>query len=196
MLEIARLDAPIVAKGVVVPRGATRLLDLGGGHGFLGAAICRRNPPLRSTVVDLPSALGPARALARECRIDDVVEHRAGDVRSDPLGEDFDVALACNVLHHFPAAEVPGILRRVRGALREGGTVAIWEIERPKRESKPSDGDGAALFFLLTSTGGAYHGDEHAGWLRSSGFSELRIRRPPFAPGKVLVTARANSIRR
>lgn len=189
MLEIARLDAPVVAKAVPVPRDATRLLDLGGGHGFFGAAVCRRHAGLRSTVLDLPAALDAARELARESGIMPLVDYRACDIARDDLGEGFDVALLCNILHHFAPPDVAGILRRTRVALRAGGTVAVWEIERPRSDASPTDGDGAALYFRLTSTGGAYPADEYAGWLRAAGFEGTRVRRPLATPGKILVTA-------
>jgi cyclopropane fatty-acyl-phospholipid synthase-like methyltransferase len=95
----------------------------------------------------------------------------------------------CNILHHFGAAEVTAFLRRVLQATSAGGVVAIWEIERPRRGSRATDGDGAALFFQLTSTGGAYHGDDYTRWLRECGFTKERVQRPLLSPGNVLVTA-------
>ena len=80
MLELARIDAPVVAARVPVRKGATSLLDLAGSHGFIGAAICRRHPPMRSTVIDLAQAVAHARPLAHDAGIDDVVTHREGDL--------------------------------------------------------------------------------------------------------------------
>src|SRR4029453_1469852 len=57
MFEAARYDAGALARLVPVPAGAQQLLDLGGSHGLLGAAICRAHPPMRSTVIDLPQAV-------------------------------------------------------------------------------------------------------------------------------------------
>jgi hypothetical protein len=191
MLEIARLDAPVVAKSVPVPRGAGRLLDVAGGHGFYGAAICRRHAGLRSTVVDLPAALQAARALAEECGIAGLVEHRACDVSRESLGAGFEVALLCNILHHFAPPAIAGLLERTRDALAAGATVAVWEIERPRAGAPPTDGDGAALYFRLTSTGGAYPADAYRSWLEAAGFERIHVQRPLLTPGKVLVTARA-----
>jgi len=70
------------------------------------------------------------------------------------------------------------------------GTAAIWEIEAPRRNSRATSGDGAALFFRLTSSAGAYHGDDYARWLRAAGFRKVSVTRPLVSPGKVLVTAR------
>lgn len=189
MFEIARLNAPVVAKMIPVPRGATRLLDLAGSHGLFGAAVCRRHPDLRATVLDLPQAVETARALAREAGVEDVVEHRAGDLLQDDLGQGWNVVLLCNILHHFVPDDIARLLKRVHAALTPNATVAIWEIERPKPGSKATDGDGAALFFRVTSTAGTYHGDEYAGWLQAAGFRAVRTRRPALSPGSVLVTA-------
>jgi hypothetical protein len=190
MLEIARFDAPVLAAKVPVRPGARRLLDLAGSHGLLGATICRKHPPMRSVVLDLPKALDAARELAREVGIDDVVEHRAGDLQTTELETDYDVALLGNILHHFQPAGNLAILRRARAALVSGGTVAIWEIDRPEPASRPGAGDGAALFFRLTSQASCYRGDEYARWLGEAGFTEVRVERPMLSPGRVLVTGR------
>ena len=190
MLDTARFDAPVLVKRVPVRRGATRLLDLAGSHGLLGASISRRHPPMRSTVIDLPAAIPPARELAAREGLADLVEHREGDLTRDDLGSGWDVVLLSNILHHFQPAQIAGILTRVHRATAEDGTVAIWEIERPRRSAKPSEGDGVALFFRLTSTAGAYSGEEYAEWLEHAGFRAITIVRPRLSPGSVLVHAR------
>jgi hypothetical protein len=190
MLEMARLDAPVVAARVPVRADARRLLDIGGSHGLLGAAICRRHPPMRSTVLDLPRAVDHARALAEAEGIADVVEHRAGNLLVDDLGADVDVVLLANILHHFTPSDVAAILRRTKTALVTGGTVAIWDLESPVPGAKVSDGDGVALFFRLTSTASTYHGTQYGEWLRLAGFQDLRIIRPALSPGTVLVVGR------
>jgi len=48
----------------------------------------------------------------------------------------------------------------------------------------------AALFFRLTSTPGANHGNEYVRLLREAGFRHVTATRPVVAPGKVLVTGR------
>ncbi len=190
MLELSRFDAPTLAARVPVRHGARKLLDVAGSHGLLGAAICRKHPPMRSVVLELPKAIEPARELAREAGIDDVVEHRGGDLHTSDFGTDNDVALLSNILHHFRPDQGLTVLRRAHAALVPAGTVAIWEIERPKENARAGVGDGAALFFRLTSSAACYSGDEYAGWLREAGFTGVRIVRPKLKPGGVLVTGR------
>jgi SAM-dependent methyltransferase len=149
---------------------------------------------LRSTVLDLPRAIEHARGLAQREGIADVVEHRAGDLTTDDLGEGWDVIVLSNIVHHFQPDQIVAILRRARQALVSDGTVAIWELERPTRNAPPGAGDGVALFFRLTSTAGAYNGNECAAWLESSGFARVKIVRPRLSPGNVLIHARVPEV--
>jgi ubiquinone/menaquinone biosynthesis C-methylase UbiE len=190
MLEVARFDAPVLSRHVPVRKGATRLLDLAGSHGLMGAAIARKHPPLRSTVIDLAPALEHARRLAKSEGHADIVEHREGNVLTDDFGTGWDVVLLSNILHHFTPRDVQTIMQRAYRALGDDGTVAIWELERPAPGKKPSEGDGVALFFRLTSSAAAYSGEEYAAWSKDAGFGRTKIVRPTLRPGNVLVHAR------
>jgi 2-polyprenyl-3-methyl-5-hydroxy-6-metoxy-1,4-benzoquinol methylase len=189
MLELARLEADVVARKVPVPRGARSLLDVAGSHGLFGAAICRKHPPLRSTVLELPEAVAGARSLAASEGIDDIVEHREGCLLQGNWGTGYDVVLLFNVLHHFLPEQIVDVLGHARSALRQKGVVAVWELERPLSGSKVTAGDAAALYFAVTSTGGAYHADEYTAWLRAAGFDSIRVARGRLTPGKRLVSA-------
>lgn len=190
MFELARPDGKTLARHVPVPRGARALLDLGGGHGALGAALCRAHPPLRSIVIDLPAALPEARRLARAERLDDVVSHRPGDLTSCEL-EPADVILLANVLHHFSRAARLSLLQRVFGALSTGGTVAIWEIEAPAERDAPELArDSVALLFRVTSSAPALSQAELAALLALTGFRSVRVVRPASARGRLLLHAR------
>lgn len=189
MLEIARIESPTVATRIPVRHGAVSLLDVAGAHGLFGAAVCRKHPPMRCTVLDLPQAIPHARALAIEQRLEDVVSHQEGDVLTSDLGR-HDVVLLFNILHHFSEDRITSIVGRAHGALKASGTVAIWELEASRKGARATSGDGAALFFRLTSTAGAYHGTEYARWLREAGFRRVTVTRPMASPGKVLVTGR------
>jgi cyclopropane fatty-acyl-phospholipid synthase-like methyltransferase len=165
------------------------LLDLAGSHGLLGAAICRRHPPLRSIVIDLPPAIEHGRTLAQEAGHADLVDHLAGDLRTDPLPK-ADVVLMSNILHHFTPEQTRGLLSKVHASLTADGSVAIWEVEAPRRGRRPGAGDAIALYFRLTSTAETPHGEEYAEWLAACGFRRVRQIRPRLSPGRVLIVGR------
>jgi hypothetical protein len=194
MLELARPIADVLARNVPVPRGAERLLDLGGGHGLFGAAICRAHPPLTSTVIDLEQALPEARRLAQSDGIAHLVTHRAGDVTECQLDPSTHVVLLCNLLHHLKDEQQAALLGRVISALAPGGTMAIWEPEAPSPAAAPElAGDASALYFRLTSSAPALHVHGLSERLRGLGFERPTLVRPLTARGWFLLHARKPS---
>jgi 2-polyprenyl-3-methyl-5-hydroxy-6-metoxy-1,4-benzoquinol methylase len=192
MLENARRFAPFVAAMVPVKPGATRLLDIAGSHGLYGALIARAHPPMRSEVLDLPQAVDPARRLASDEGLDDVVTYRAGDALADDLGADYDVVFVGNILHHFAPQQINALLTRTRAALSRSGTIAIWEVRRPEDDDPRPDliGDAFALFFRMTSTARCYTVTEFTGWLTDTGFTDVQVQALPVGRSLVLVTGR------
>lgn len=187
MLDLSRLAGPILARLVPVRAGARQLLDIGGAHGLLGAAICRKHPPMRSIVLDLPVAIEHARATARRACVDDVVEHRPGNVLKDELPSDMDVVLLANIIHHFTRDDAIRVLQKARTAMRPGGSIAVWDYDRPSPDAPPElAADASALYFRLTSTSQVVPGDEYAAWLREAGFNGVRVKRSLMAPVQML----------
>jgi hypothetical protein len=120
------------------------------------------------------------------------VDHRAGDLLEDDFGNDYDVALVANILHHFKPDQILKILAKTRDALRPGITLAIWDVEGSRHGAAVTPRDAPALFFRLTSTARAYDGDEYADWLRRAGFTQVVVKRPRRTLGNVLICARSS----
>lgn len=193
MLEGARTLAPGVAALVPIREGARKLLDIGGAHGLYGALICRLHPPMRSEVLDLPEAVEHGRKLAREGGISDIVVHRSGNALKGDLGTDYDAVFVAATTHHFTRDQNLDLFRRAKAALTRGGTLAIWDFERPDPEAEPElAGDALALFFRLTSTAQCYRAADYTGWLSAAGFTDIQVHPTPFAPSWVLVSGRAH----
>ncbi len=187
MVDVSRVAAPILARMVPVRAGARLLLDVGGSHGLLGAAICRKHPPMRSIVLDLPVAIEQARAAGRRAGTEDVVEHRAGNVLHDDLPVDLDVVLLANVIDHFTKDEAIGVLQKARSAMKPRGTIAVWDFDRPSAGARPElAADASALYFRLTSASQVVSGEEYAAWLREAGFSGVALKRSVLAAVQVL----------
>jgi len=188
MREAAVDFAWFVAEKLPVPSGARSCLDLAGSHGLVGARLCERHPGLRSTVFDLPIALKTARPLAEAGGYADKVDFREGNLLTDAYGSDYDVALLCNILHHFRAETNLAILKKVHAALRPGATIGIFDIEAPMASAPPeAAGDAFALYFRITSSAGCFRAVDYEGWLAEAGFRASRSIRSVKMPSRMLV---------
>ena len=118
MIAFARLSVHEVVAKAAVPRGARRLLDLGGGHGLYGAELARAHGGLHAVVFDDPAAEPAARRTIAELELADRVEFRGGDFWHDDIGTGFDVVFLGNVVHGYLPDENPKLFEIVRQALR------------------------------------------------------------------------------
>jgi 2-polyprenyl-3-methyl-5-hydroxy-6-metoxy-1,4-benzoquinol methylase len=187
MRSVAAALAPIFARHVPVPRGAKRLLDVGGSHGLYSVALCRRHPALTAEILELPSAIEHAAPLLALENMGARVRHVVGDAREELGDREYDVVLLANLVHHFSDAENAALARRAHRALVPGGTFVVLDIERSRGGVLGTMMD---LYFALTSASGTWTADEIAGWQRAAGFRPLKPVRPRMAPGWVLQSAR------
>lgn len=160
-----------LARRLPMPANATAMLDIGGSHGFLSVALCRRHPELRSVVLDLPEAVEQAAPLLAAEGMGDRVVHRAGNALTDDLGTDaYDLILAFSLVHHFDAATNRELAARCARALRPGGLFVIGDLMRPEAPERSSAMDlFYDLYFALTSRSGLWTFEEMADWQRAAG---------------------------
>jgi SAM-dependent methyltransferase len=190
--ELARLSADEVARAIDLPAGADSILDVAGGHGWFAAAICRRRPGLRATVLDLPGSAAVGRQIIAEAGMAEAVTHVEGDILRDELGGPYDGALAFSIVHHLDSAGRDRLLSRIRAALEPGGTVAILDMFRPgPHERRIASAAAFQLFFHLTSGSDVLSEGELREHLRRNGFSTPRRRNIRSIPDYRLYTARA-----
>lgn len=192
MRVLSRLAAPEIVRRTPLPRGATRMLDIGGSHGVIPAAMCRRHPALRAVVLDLPVAVRHAAPLLAAEGLGDRVVHREGDARVDDLGTaEWDLIYISQLLHHFDEATNRTLMQRVARALKPGGYVAVVELVRPS-EPGGSGQVGALLdlYFALTSRSGTWSSDEIASWQRDAGLTPRRPMTLRTVPGAAELVAR------
>ncbi|HEV8578430.1 MAG TPA: methyltransferase [Thermoanaerobaculia bacterium] len=177
--------APEVARRTPVPKGARDMLDIGGSHGYLSVAICRRHPGLRSVILDLAEAVEHAAPILGREGMGDRVTHRAGDVLVEDLGtEAWDVVFIANLVHHFDDATNRELAKRVARALRPGGVFVVQELIRPHSPSQAGQiGALLDLYFALTSQSGTWSFAEIAEWQREAGLEPLKPVKFVTVPG-------------
>lgn len=190
MHALAQINAPVVARAIRV-RAPKRLLDVGGGPGGYAVAMCRRHPELRADVVELEAPAEIGRELVALEGFGERIRYRTGDALECDLGSGYDVVTINNVLHNLPPERCAALVRRAAAALRPGGTIALFELERPPRGRRGARISSAlgVLFWILQHTR-AYSADELTVWLRAAGCRRVKLRRPAALPGSVIALAR------
>jgi SAM-dependent methyltransferase len=189
MRALAGVAGREVALRTPVPRGARRMIDLGGSHGHFAAELCRRHPRLSAEVMELPDAIQTAAPLLAAEGLGERLVHMPGDVTTADLGvQQYDVVLMANLAHHLDAEQNLDLAARVARALRPGGVFVIQDAART--ESPGGHGQIPALlglYFAMQSRPGVrtWTVAEMAAWQRSAGLKVRRARRLRTAPGWV-----------
>jgi len=184
LAEAAQSLSPEVADRTLVPAGARDLLDVGGSHGHYAAAICRRHPNLRATILDLPEAVERAAPLLAQADMGDRVTLRAGNALTEDLGtETFDVIFMSQLIQFFDDATSAELIRRMARMLRPGSCLVIQEViwqsapEQVKQQTAFGD-----LYYALINEGGARSFEQYACWQADAGLQPQKSFRFISAP--------------
>lgn len=185
-LDLARLSAAEVARKLKLPARARSLLDIGGGHGWYSAELCRRHPGLTATVLDLPGSAAAGREIIAAAGLSGRVRHRDGDATQDDLGSGYDAVLCFNLVHHLTEDQIIGLFARIYAALAPGGVFAVMDgFAEPGRRA-PNAACVLSLFVYLSSGSGVYAPSQLRAWLRAAGFGSPRKIRVLRIPGQAL----------
>ena len=191
MRALSGLSAPEIIRRTPIPTGATTMLDVGGSHGYVSVAMCRRYPNLQAVILDLPDAVTHAAPILAKEEMGNRVIHRPGDALRDDLGTNaWDLVYISQLLHHFDETTNREFARRVARALKPGGLFVILEMVRP---SSPQDAGqvGALLdlYFALTSQSGTWSIEEMSAWQRDAGLLPQKTIRLRTVPGAAEILA-------
>jgi SAM-dependent methyltransferase len=159
-----------------------RALDIGGNSGEFLLQLCRNNPELRGTVLDLPLVcdIGMEHLLAEP-------EHarigfRKADIRSDPVPSGYDLITFKSMLHDWPREDASRFIEKAAEALEPGGTLLIFERAPLRvREASPEFSIlPTMLFFRSYRPAEEYVAQLQALGLREVHASEIELDTPFF----------------
>ncbi|MEL6678216.1 MAG: methyltransferase [Pseudomonadota bacterium] len=161
--------------------GFTRHLDVGGGEGAFLAAALQSAPALEGVVFDLPAVVARAPDRLADAGVADRATCHGGSFLTDPLPVGADLISLIRVCYDHNDDVVRALLRKIHGALPDGGTLLISEPmsggTRPTRA-----GDAYFGFYTLAmSTGKPRSAAAHTALLEDAGFTAVtrhRTRQP------------------
>jgi 2-polyprenyl-3-methyl-5-hydroxy-6-metoxy-1,4-benzoquinol methylase len=170
----AMARAPLVVRAVGTD-GVRRMLDVGGGSGAYSIAFAKANAALSADILDLASVVPIAQRHIREAAMTDHIHTRVRDLRSDELGNGYDLVLLSAICHMLTGEENCDLLARCRAALEPGRRIVIQDFILGPDKTAPK---WAALFALNmlvgTRAGSSYSEPEYTAWLGNTGFRDIR----------------------
>ncbi|HVZ34091.1 MAG TPA: methyltransferase, partial [Polyangiaceae bacterium] len=163
--------------------GASRIVDVGGAHGALLAAILRAQPRATGVLFDLPNVAQSARTHWEGSELAGRVEIVGGDF-FEGLPAGGDVYLLKHILHDWDDAHALSILKNVRAAAKPGARVLVVEFALPE-SAEPSPAHFIDLNMLVVLDGRERTEEQYAALLEQAGF---RLARFLLTPGPVAIS--------
>jgi SAM-dependent methyltransferase len=185
---MAPMAAPLGAIALDGLSGPVRVLDIAAGHGLFGIEVARQNPHAQIVAVDWAPVLEVAVANARKAGVDARYRTLPGSAFDVDYGEEYDIVLLTNFLHHFDPRTCVNLLRKVHDALKPGGRAATLEfVPNEDRVSPPMAASFSLTMLASTPAGDAYTFSELEAMYREAGFERISAHAVPGAPHTVVV---------
>lgn len=150
MTDISGLAIEAVLSGYDFPNQG-RVVDVGGAHGSLLAAVLKKYSTLQGALFDLPHVVAAAKPTLEKQGLSASIEIVGGDFfKAVPANG--DVYLLKHILHDWNDERSVGILRSVRAAMKPGARLLVVEFSLPK-DATPAPGHLMDLNMLVMLDG-------------------------------------------
>jgi demethylspheroidene O-methyltransferase len=170
---------PMIAQQILDAysfQGHRCLLDVGGGDGAFLSAVAAQAPKLRCVLFDLPAVSDKASERFRSEGLSSRAVAIGGSFLTNRLPEGADIISLVRVIHDHDDHNVMALLRAVRRALPDNGTLLIAEPMSGVGGAEPI-GDAYFAFYLLAMGSGRPRTFARlAQMLGEAGFADIALR--------------------
>lgn len=167
MTSISEMAVPPMVAGYDFSRYPT-IVDVGGGHGRLLAAILAATPAARGVLYDLPDVVAKAPKLFAEYGLTERVEVQGGSFFETVPGGG-DAYLMKNIIHDWADEQALTILRTIRAAIKPGATLLLLEFVIPDHDGD-FIGKWVDLEMLVVAGGRERTAEQYRSLLARAGF--------------------------
>ncbi|MFO7568746.1 MAG: class I SAM-dependent methyltransferase [Smithellaceae bacterium] len=181
----AKRTAAYIARRAMNPR---RILDVAAGHGLYGIEAAATVQEAVVTAMDWASVLDVAKRNAASAGVADRYRTITGNVFEIDWGENYDLILLPNILHHFDRPGCVQLLGRAKKSLNPGGSVFVIDMmPNPDRVSPAEQAAFAFIMLATTPQGDAYTCDDYEAMAKETGLVLVESRALPPTPQTLMV---------
>jgi hypothetical protein len=184
MVPLIRPAAQAVAAEVGGwPTPPYSVLDIAAGHGIFGISVARAVPRVEVTAIDWQAVLEVAARNAEQAGVSERYRTIPGSAFEVDWGDNFDIVLLTNFLHHFDEETCVGLLMKARNCLRPNGKVlAVEMVPNEDRVSPPFASNFSFMMLGSTPRGDAYTVRQFEVMARKAGFPATAVKALPPSP--------------
>lgn len=154
------------------PDRKLKVLDIAAGHGIFGITIAQKYQNAEIYALDWANVLQVATENAEKFGVADRHHTIPGSAFDVEFGEDYDVVLLTNFLHHFDRETCESLLKKIHNSLNDDGKVLTLEfVPNDDRVTPRSEAMFAIVMLAATPAGDAYTFAELRGMFENAGFS-------------------------
>lgn len=165
-----------------------KVLDIAASHGLFGFSVARRYPNANIVALDWKNVLRITAEHAAQSGLAHRFSTIAGDAFTVDFGDNYDLILLPNILHHFSPSKNTELLAKCHRALNTGGTVAIVEfVPNDDRVTPPMPAAFSLTMLCGTPEGDAYTYAEFRDMLKNAGYSTIEKRSLAPLPHDVVI---------
>jgi hypothetical protein len=110
------------------------------------------------------------------------------------LGENYDLVLLTNFLHHFDQQVCVDLLKKVHRSMTPGGVLITLEfVPNQDRVSPPIPASFSMMMLGLTPAGDAYTNEQLSRMMSEAGFGRNELIPVPQSPQHILVSVKESA---
>jgi SAM-dependent methyltransferase len=178
---IAVLSVPVVLAAAerleLAQAGPISIFDVGGGSGIYSAIWLGINPQARSTQFDWANVNRIAKDFVGRRGVADRFRTVDGDFHKADFGTaEHDIAVYSHIAHQESPAQNAATFRKIRKALKPGGTLVISDfVVDDDRSGPPFSLMFRSTMLLRTKEGSTWTRSNYETWLKEAGFHNVSI---------------------
>jgi len=149
-----------------------KMLDLGCSAGLIGMTITAEHPEMKCVLLDKPLVAETTKKIVAEYNMTDRVEVMGTDYLSEPIGEGYDLIIACATLY-FAKNNISEVTKKIFEALNPGGIFVSYHEGFYNENTQPTNLLLSWMGSLLTGRDISYKKGEIAAEMLKAGFSNV-----------------------